>query len=69
MGRTGPSRAHVSEADRLGDRLEVAVRALILAGVPIDRDIVIRAAGAELHAKPETVRAYIGVLADRERGR
>ncbi|MDE2652554.1 MAG: hypothetical protein OXI71_01950 [Gemmatimonadota bacterium] len=64
MARVGPTQAEMVEAEVLGDRLRVAVRTCKLLGAEIDPDIVIRAAGAEFHARQDAVRYYVQVLAE-----
>ena len=51
----------------------VAIRALLLAGVAYDPDIVIKAAGLDLHREPEWLRHRLAIIAvdvrKREAGR
>ena len=57
-GWTGPK----GRATPLDRHAAVAVRALLLAGVDPDMDLVISAAGLHLHSQPEWLRGRVAVL-------
>ena len=57
-GWTGP-KGRATPIDR---HAGVAIRALLLAGVDPDLDLVIRAAGLDLHSQPAWLRARVAVL-------
>ena len=57
-GWTGPKRF----ATPLDRHASVAIRALLLAGLDPDLDMVIEAAGLHLHAQPEWLRGRVAVL-------
>ena len=65
---------HVNRRDAPGtpewldDRLRLAVRALTLAGVAVEPDVVIRAVGLELHPAQEHYAGRIRALAELEGG-
>ena len=48
---------------QVSERLEIAVRALQLAGVDVDPEIVVRACELEHHAHPKVIRRLIANLA------
>jgi len=50
--------------DQVEDRLKIAVRALKLAGVQVDPEIVVQACDLEHHRNPRGIRRLIANLSD-----